>query len=771
MTGSYLTSVAHWGAFNAEVDDGAIVAIEPFAEDADPSQLIHSIPSAVHAKSRIQEPMVREGYLRGERDTGHLRGIEPFVPVSWDQALEVVAVEMRRVRDEHGNQAIFGGSYGWASAGRINHARTLLHRFLNGFGGCVEQVTNYSWGAAAVLLPHVVGTIAPVAGPVTDWSSIIKNTDVMVMFGGFNLKNAQVTSGGAGSHEYTEWLKQATAAGVEFISISPIQCEATDFMQYRWISIRPNTDTALILSIAYEIEVGDLVDRGFLDKYTSGYERFRDYLVGKTDGQPKSAEWAASITGVDVETIRDLAQRLTRGRTMLSATWSLQRADFGEQPYWAISALAAMIGQVGLPGGGFGFGYGSINGMGTPRYHLSAPTMDEGVNPVDISIPVARVSDLLLRPGDAIEFNGKVITFPKIELVYWAGGNPFHHQQDINKLLRAWSKPKTIIVHEPWWTATARRADIVLPATTPFERIDVGAGSRDRFIIAMPQILPPVGNARNDYDIFTDLADQLGFRQEYTEGRDIRGWVEHAYNVCRDKAAALEVTLPSFSEFWDKGYVNIPRPLNEYVLFAEFRADPERYPLNTPSGKIEIYSQVVADFDYSDCPGHPCWMEPKEWLGSQRAKRYPLHLLSSQPATRLHSQLDDGLVSGLSKVEGREPLSINPIDAQSRGIANGAVVRVYNTRGSCLAGAVVTEAIRPGVLNLATGAWFDPADSDVNGAMDKHGNPNVLTRDEGTSRLGQGTSAHSCLVEVECWNAPLPDITVYEQPAMAAKPE
>ena len=768
MATNYFTSASHWGAFRAKVDRDTIVAVESFEEDADPSLLIQSIPSAVHARSRIREPVVRKGYLNGERNSGHLRGLEPFVPVSWDQALDLVSNEMRRVRDEHGNQAIFGGSYGWASAGRINHARTLLHRFLNGFGGHVGQATNYSWGAAAILLPHIVGTKQPVTGPVTDWSSIVKNTDVMVMFGGFNLSHARVTSGGAGSHEYTGWLKQAAAAGVEFISISPIQCEATEFLDACRISIRPNTDTALILAIAHEIEVNELADRSFLDTYTIGYDRFRDYIRGKTDGQPKSAEWAAPITEVDVETIRTLARRMVRGRTMLSAAWSLQRADAGEQPYWALIALAAMIGQVGLPGGGFGFGYGSINGMGTPRCHVPTPNMDEGVNPVGISIPVARVADLLLRPGDVVEFNGRKITYPKIEMVYWAGGNPFHHHQDINKLLKAWSKPETIVVHEPWWTATARRADIVLPATTPFERMDLGSGSRDRFIIAMPQIVTPVEDARNDYDIFAALADRLGFRPVFTEGRDIRGWVEHAYNVSKSKAAELDVTLPSFSEFWRKGYVNIPRPLEDYVLFADFRADPERYPLKTPSGKIEIHSEVIAGFGYDECPGYPCWIEPKEWLGSKLAGRYPLHLLSSQPATRLHSQLDDGLVSRASKVKGREPLWINATDAGRRGIANGTVVRVYNDRGSCLAGAVVTDAIRPGVLNLATGAWYDPDESDVHGAMDKHGNPNVLTRDEGTSRLGQGTSAHSCLVEVECWDDSLPKVAVHEQPAVVS---
>ena len=258
---------------------------------------------------------------------------------------------------------------------------------------------------------------------------------------------------------------------------------------------------------------------------------------------------AAPITEVDVETIRALAQRVTRGRTMLSAAWSLQRADAGEQPYWALIALAAMIGQVGLPGGGFGFGYGSINGMGTPRCHVPTPNMEEGVNPIGISIPVARVADLLLRPGDVIEFDGERIAFPKIELVYWAGGNPFHHHQDINKLLEAWSKPATIIVHEPWWTATARRADIVLPATTPFERIDLGSGSRDRFIIAMPQLVTPVEDARNDYDIFAALADRLGFGPAFTEGETYEDGSSMRTMSARPRQRSLMSCFRAFPSF------------------------------------------------------------------------------------------------------------------------------------------------------------------------------------------------------------------------------
>ena len=743
-------SHAHWGAFEADIVDGKIAGVAPFEHDRDPSSLIWSIPSAVHASSRISQPMVREGYLlRGPGDTSRRRGAEPFVPVSWEHALDLVARQLADVKERHGNQAIFGGSYGWSSAGRINHARTLVHRFLYGFGGCVDQVTNYSWGAAAILLPHVVGGIETVAGPVTDWPSIIKNTDLMVLFGGAPEKNMLITTGGAGCHESPGWFRQARDAGIEFVSISPLKGDCGDWLGAEWLPIKPGTDTALMLALAHELIISNRVDLAFLEKYTVGYDRFRDYVTGAADGIPKSVSWASRLTGIAADRIAALAERISNGRTMLSATWSLQRADHGEQPYWALIALAAMLGQIGLPGGGFGFGYGSINGMGTPRRPISSPAMEAGKNPLGLAIPVARMADLLLQPGRTIPFDGRTIAFPDIKLVYWCGGNPFHHHQDINRLVEAWSRPETIIVHEVWWTATARQADIVLPATTTLERDDIGASPRDRFIVAMPQLIEPIGEARNDYDIFSDLSDRLGFRKQFTAGRDIRGWIEHAYERCRSDARAQNVELPQFDEFWRNGFVEVPPPEDDYVLFADFRADPKANPLRTPSGLIEIFSEEIASFSYANCPGHPVWLPPKEWHLAEVAGRFPLHMISNQPSTRLHSQMDDAKLSNESKVAGREPILINRADASARGIQAGDTVRVFNDRGACLAGAQLSDDVVPGVVQLASGAWYHPEKYAVPGSLDLHGNPNMLTRDEGTSSLGQGPSAQSVLVEVE----------------------
>jgi biotin/methionine sulfoxide reductase len=160
------------------------------------------------------------------------------------------------------------------------------------------------------------------------------------------------------------------------------------------------------------------------------------------------------------------------------------------------------------------------------------------------------------------------------------------------------------------------------------------------------------------------------------------------------------------------------------------------------------------------------WLEPKEWLGSAIAKQYPLHLLSNQPRARLHSQLDMGRSSKATKIKGREPILMNLADAQSRNLVAGDVVKVFNDRGACLAGLTVTEAIRPGVVQLSTGAWCDPAEPGARNSLCKHGNVNVLTRDHGTSRLGQCASANSTLVEVEKFRGPLPPLTAFVPPTI-----
>ena len=358
--------------------------------------------------------------------------------------------------------------------------------------------------------------------------------------------------------------------------------------------------------------------------------------------------------------IGELAQ-LVRERSVLGISWSLQRQRYGEQTYWMVSVLGAMLGHMGLPGGGVGYGYGCIHNMGFAGRRLppySTGALPQGRNPVTSFIPVARITEMLESPGSAFDYNGQNLTYPDIRLIYWAGGNPFHHHQDLHRLRQAWQKPDTVIVNESVWTATARHADIVFPCTSMLERNDLAAGSQDLYLTPMRQVRPAYAQSRNDYDIFTGLAQRLGVGEAFTEGRDELQWVQHLYETTRSNAADKGVILPTFDDFWAGEQFSIAEQVADTQFALErFRADPAACPLGTPSGKIEIFSERIAAFGYDDCIGHPCWFDRSELLGSGK---YPLHLVSNQPRTRLHSQYDHGITSRNAKIQGREAARMNP---------------------------------------------------------------------------------------------------------------
>ena len=712
---------------------------------------------------RIAQPMVRQSFLRdGFQAGGAGRGAEPFVSVSWEEALDLVSSELRRVHTESGPGAIYGGSYGWASAGRFHHAQSQLHRFLNALGGYVRSVQNYSFGAGSIILPYVIGTIDGLSVGQTVWPSVVENAKLVVMFGGMPSKNAQVNAGGVHKHYLKEALGQLSAKGTRLINISPIAEDGNGCAD--WWPIRPGTDVALMLGIAHTLIDRSLHDAAFLAKYTTGYEVLESYVMGRHDGVAKSAEWAADICGIPAGDITALAAEMAASRCMIAMAWSLQRAEHGEQPYWMAIALAAMLGQIGLPGSGFGFGYGALNGVGNPLLDLKWPSLGQLRNSISNYIPVARISDMLLEPGAPYAFNGEDRRYPDIKLVYWAGGNPFHHHQDINRLLRAWRQPQTIIVHDSWWNATARHADIVLPVATQLERNDITCSSRERMLVPSHKVLEPFGQSRTDYEIFQQLANRLKAGETFDEGRNEEDWLRVLYAQAQQGLKDLGHTTPDFETFWNGEVLNAPEPDEHNVLLKAFRDDPKASPLGTPSGKIELFSEKIASFGYADCPGHPAWLPAREWLGAAKAQTFPLHLISNQPQTKLHSQYDNGAYSRARKVNDREPLRMHVSDAQRRGIAEGDVVRVFNDRGACLTVARLSDTILPGVLELQTGAWYDPEVPGQDHSLDKHGNPNVLTSDRGTSQLSQATAAQSCLVDVEKWQGEVPDVTAFTAP-------
>jgi biotin/methionine sulfoxide reductase len=763
MNAGFKPHTSHWGVFSARWQDGKLDVV-PDAGDPDPNGIIDNFPTALRHRARIAQPMVRRGWLERGPGADRKRGRDDFVPMSWDAVLDLLGAELARVRDQHGPGAVFGGSYGWSSAGRFHHAQSQVHRFLNtSMGGYVRSVNSYSSGASSVLIPHILGDYEDITKRNVSWEQIAEHTDLVLAFGGMALKNSMVAGGGTSKHVERGAMERAHARGCAFVLVGPLRADLPEEAGAEWISAIPGTDTALMMALVHTLVAAGLHDRDFLARYTEGWPVFEKYLLGETDGQMKDAAWAAPITGVPADDIIALAHRLHGRRVLITVAHSLQRAEHGEQPVWMGAVLAAALGQIGLPGGGYGYALGAIAYYGRRYNAVPTPTLPQGRNPVREFIPVARISDMLLNPGTQYRYNGQTKTYPEIKLVYWAGGNPFHHHQDLNRLRRAFAQVDTLVVHELAWTATARHADIVLPVTMTLEREDIGGNANDPLLIAMHQIAEPYGEARDDFAIFADLAERLGTKDAFTEGRTPRQWLEHMYSHTRSALQERGDPAPSFDEFWAAGSHLVPQHPDDGGKLREFRDDPVAHPLPTPSGKIEIFSATIAGFGDADCPGHPVWMTPQHVPHAAE----PMVLVANQPATRLHSQLDFGGHSVASKHRGREVACMHPADAVARGIADGDVVRLFNERGACLAAIRLTDGIRPGVIQLPTGAWYDPADPEEDNSLCVHGNPNVLTRDVGTSALAQGCTGQLTSVQVELFTGNLPPIQAFDPPVAA----
>lgn len=756
----------HWGPGRVELREGRIVSVHPHEDDPTPSAINGNLAGSLNGAARVLRPAVRLGWLR-DGPGAATRGTEPFVEVSWDRALDLLAGELGRQRSAHGNEAIFAGSYGWSSAGRFHHAQSQLKRFLNTQGGFVRSEGNYSYNAALVLMPHIVKNYRQQVVESTRWPVIAQHGELVVMFGGMAARNTQVSDGGIGRHRMAAHLAVCQANGVRFVNISPLKRDLDGGAE--WLAPRPGTDVAVMMGLAHCLLQEGLEDRAFLNRYTTGFARLEAYLRGDVDGIAKTAEWAAGLSGLPADRLRTLAREMASKRTMIACAAGLQRADYGEQPIWMCVALAAMLGQIGLPGGGYTVGYGVNGNIGNIERLLRPAALPQGDNPVTDFIPVAAIADALLSPGGTYAYDGQDRRYPDIRMVWWAGGNPFHHHQDLNRLRQAFARPETVVVNEINWTATARHADIVLPVAAAQERCDFGAGKSDDALIPMPACAAPPGEARTEFALFADLADRLGDAHAFTEGLEEAGWLARIWDETRAEATRIGIDLPDWETFIAGDILHLPDPAPHQVFLQDFRSDPEAHPLPTPSGRIEVFSERIDSFDLPDCPGHPVWFPPRD-LADGKAAQYPLALLSGQPATRLHSQFDNGATSLAAKVAGREPVLMHPEDAAARGINDGDVVEILNDRGRCLAGARVTPDIRAGCVFLWTGAWYDPDLSDPH-HRDRHGNPNVLTHDRRTSSLSQSPASHSALVEIRRPSGDLPRVEAHQPPAFAPAEE
>ena len=783
--GEILTA-ARWGILKASVKNGKIVKSAPWKITSKiPNTLQNTMADLVY-NTRVKAPMVRKSYLADpDNPKPELRGLDEWVEVKYEDAIKLVARELKKTREQKGADSVFAGSYGWQSTGNVHVSRTLLHRFMNLSGGFTGVTGDYSTGAAQVIMPHVTGS-NQVYEQQTSWPVVLENSKVVVFWGLNPISTLRVawTSSDEQGFKYFEQLKNSDK---EIIIIDPIKTVSGKYFEgkAKWIAPRPNTDVAMMLGMAQHLYSQGKYDKEFLQNYTVGFEKFVPYLTGQSDGVAKTPEWASEICGIGADLIKELAIKFYENRTMIMAGWGIQRAHHGEQAHWMIVTLCAMLGQIGLAGGGFGFSYhyanggaptcagGVIGGMNAAsvgvvkdgKFLGLAQDQKQGgeaaqawlVNTAKVAFPLARIADALLNPGKTIDANGVKITYPKIDFIYWVGGNPIVHHQDTNTNIKAWRKPRTIVVNEIYWTPTAKMADIVFPTTTEYERNDITMSGdySNMHIIPMKQVVAKQYGAKDDYQIFTDLCKAYadGLAEVYTDGgKTEMDWIKEFYEGAASAVnanTALGIQMPSFEQWWEK---NEPTEFYEtpesaaYVSFEDFRNDPVLEALGTPSGLIEIYSDTIAAMNYKDCGAHPMWFEPVEWLG-MKDKPAKFHLLSLHPLDRLHSQQSNTSNRKRYAVADREPVLINTEDAKELGIKQGDLVRVYNARGEILAGANVSDDIMRGVVQIFEGAWYDPNAE----GLCKNGNPNVLTIDLPTSELANGNIAHTALVNIELY--------------------
>ncbi|EKO3429174.1 trimethylamine-N-oxide reductase TorA [Vibrio fluvialis] len=780
-TGTWKVSGSHWGAFRAQIYGGKVQAIKPLETDKHPTDMLNGIKGIIYSPSRVRYPMVRLDWLKKHKYSAETRGNNRFIRVTWDEAIDLFYRELERVQKQYGPWALHAGQTGWNQTGAFHNCTAMMQRAVGMHGNYITKVGDYSTGAGQTIMPYVLGS-TEVYAQGTSWTEILKHSDNIILWANDPVKNLQV-GWNCETHQsfgYLDQLKEKIAKGeVNVVSVDPVKNKTQRFLQNDHLYINPQTDVAFMLAVAHVLYTEDLYDKKFISTYCLGFDDFIQYVLGNTkDKIERTPEWAAKICGVTPESIRDFARMLVKGRTQLLFGWCIQRQEHGEQPYWMGAVLAAMIGQIGLPGGGISYGH-HYSGIGVPSTGFAGPggfprNLDQGAKPkwdnndfngYSRTIPVARWIDAILEPGKKINHNGNTVTLPGFKMMVISGNNPWHHHQDRNKMKRAFQKLETVVTIDFNWTATCRFSDIVLPACTQWERNDIDSyGSYSgKGLIAMHRLVDPMFQSRTDFEIMTELTRRFGRHEEFTRGMDEMEWVRSLYNDCK-KANEGKFEMPEFDEFWEQSVLEFGEG-KPWVRHADFRKDPEINALGTPSGFIEITSRKIGRYGYEHCQEHPMWFEKTERShGGPGSDKYPFWLQSCHPDKRLHSQMcESEAFRATYAVQGREPVYINPMDAKAKGIKEGDLVRVFNGRGQLLAGAVLSDSYPRGVIRIEEGAWYGPL-SEKEGAICTYGDPNTLTLDLGTSELAQATSANTCIVDFEKFTGKVPPVTSFGGP-------
>ncbi len=701
----------------AHVRDGVITRIE--TDDGEESQLRgclrgRAYRQRVYAPDRLLNPMKRVG----ERGEGR------FERISWDEALSRVAGEIKRVRDTYGPAANVLGQI----AGDVATLHTFgpMSRLFSLAGGCTR-----AWGGTSFAAGINASRLAYGTHYCSNTRDDLVNSKLIILWGWDPVWTIAGTN-------TTYYLARAREAGARIVSVDPKHTDSAAAFGERWIPIRPGTDAAMLIAMAYVMIKEDIYDRVFVETYVSGFEPFRDYVLGIEDGVPKTPHWAEEITGVTSAGVEQLAgEYATIKPAALMAGIGPGRTAYGEQYHRAAIALAAMTGNVGIHGGDAsarawesvvgGYPYPlRVMAAGVPR--VKNP-VGQGIPPKKGDAPGYGVSTVhWCELADAILRGKTGGYFSDYKLLYLVGCNYLNQTPNVNKIVQALRSLEFMAVQEQFITPTAKFADILLPVCTFMERNDLALGVGSAFLGAQNKVIDPVGESKSPLWIACELAEHLGIVHYLDAGEEdiLASMAEecgaHGYQVWKEKGTyRFKLSEP-------------------YVAFKKQIEDPANHPFRTPSGKIELYCREWAELNHPGLPPVPKYIESWESRNDPLAGKYPLQLITTHFKRRALSQYDN--IPWLRELQ-HQAVLISSEDAGARGILDGEMVRVFNDRGVILIRARVTERIMPGVVEVPHGAWYDPDEKGV----DRGGCANVLTSEAYSPWMA--FAYNTALVEVE----------------------
>ena len=735
------------------VVDGEIRYVETDNTGDDNYEGLHQVRACLRGRSmrrrvynpdRLKFPMKRVG----------ARGEGKFIRISWEEAFETISGSLKDIIGKYGNEAVYlnygTGTLGGTMTRSWPPGSTLIARLMNCCGGYLNHYGDYSSAQIAAGLNYTYGGWADGNSP-----SDIENSKLVVFFGN-NPGETRLSGGGV-----TYYLAQAREkSNARMIIIDPRYTDTAAGREDEWIPIRPGTDAALAAALAHVMITENLVDQPFLDKYCVGYDEktlpagapanghYKAYILGSgEDATAKTPEWASKITGITVDKIVKLAREIGQAKpAFIAQGWGPQRHANGELATRAIAMLAILTGNVGINGGNSG----ACEGF----YSLPFVRMPAFENPVTTSIPFFLWTDAVKRGPELTALKdgirGKDKLSVPIKFIWnYAGNSLINQHSEINRthdILQDDKQCEMIVVIDNHMTASARYADIILPDCTASEQMDFcldASSGNMAYVIFADQVIKPRFECKNIYEMTSELAKRMGVGEKFTEGRTQEEWMRHLYQQSVQAIPAL----PDFDTFRQQGIFKQRDPEQHHVAYKSFREDPLANPLETPSGKIEIYSAALADIaakwqlekeDIID--PLPVYAAGFENYDDPLASRYPLQLTGFHFKGRVHSTY--GNVDVL-KAACRQEMWINPMDAAQRGINNGDMIRIFNDRGEVQIAAKVTPRMMPGVVALGEGAWYTPDSKRI----DRAGSINVLTSQR-PSPLAKGNPSHTNLVQV-----------------------